>query len=126
MREWYDQKYFDDMEVYAQNSAVRNARRLAGYRPESVLDVGCGHGYLVENLLKRGIEAWGTDWVDFARRRIPDNFIQAYADKLPFGDKSFDVVVSTDFLEHIPEEEVGKVFSEMVRVAQRKDRKSVV
>src|SRR3990167_5559199 len=120
MKEWFHQKYFNDMEAYARDSALRSIRRLAKYKPESVLDVGCGHGYLVAGFLKQGIEAWGTDWADSAGSLIPRNFKKADAKKLPFENKTFDIVVSTDFLEHIPEEEVEQVFSEMVRVARRK------
>ena len=119
MKEWYDQKYFDGMEEYARNSAPRSTRRILKYRPESVLDVGCGHGYLVAELLKKGIAVEGVDWSDSAGTLIPNNFTKAEAKALPFPNQSFDIVVSTDFLEHIPEEEVEQVYSEMVRVAKR-------
>jgi len=44
--------------------------------------------------------------------------VQGKAQDIPFSDNSFDLVVCTDVLEHIPEEDVGKCLSEIVRVSR--------
>lgn len=79
-------------------------------RQGNVLDVGCGSGQLLVSLAKRnglgaytGIDYWGEDW-EYSRQQCEDNaraegvgkivFQNASASKLPFADKSFDIVVS--------------------------------
>lgn len=118
MIEWYDKTYFENMwrkEAYRpKNKRYINAIRK--YSPKTVLDVGCGNGFLVKKLRERGFSAYGVDFSEFAGKEIPDWFIESEAKKLPFRDKSFDVVISTDFFEHLPEEEIDQVYGEMKRV----------
>lgn len=75
------------------------ARRLGA----AVLDVGCGDGYYLGSLAADGeIEAHGLDLsvpaVELAARRYPEvTWVVANADRfLPYGDGSFDLVLSLD------------------------------
>lgn len=80
------------------------ATRYAG----TFLIVGCGWGYLVDELLIRGIDAWGVDWSDYAirtgRRELPHmqhRIIRGDARRhkdLQVGPGHFDVAVSEDML----------------------------
>ena len=71
---------------------------ILAFKPESVLDYGCGKGGLVEYLRSNGIHAEGYDPYVYEWRNKP---------------KRQDMLVSTDFLEHIPEEGLSDVFSDM-------------
>lgn len=117
-KELYDQKYFDDRRKGEQYRIKirRMFNAIVPYDPKSVLDVGCGNGFLVKRLNESGFYAEGVDFSEYAGSEIPNKFTQCDAKKLPFEDKQFDLVVSADFLEHIPEEELGQVVSEMERV----------
>jgi SAM-dependent methyltransferase len=75
-----------------------------------VLDWGIGHGHFSYYLVRRGHRATGFsldepgggDWLPFERFR----FVQGDAaepTRLPFGDASFDAVVSVGVLEHVRE-----------------------
>lgn len=89
------------------------------YKPESVLDVGCGLGALVYELRKNNIRAVGVDSSSSLQhfwKKDVDWFHVADAGFLPFEYDSFDLVFSSDFFEHIPEEKIETVKNEMLRV----------
>lgn len=76
----------------------------------SVLDVGCGAGFLSNHLSAEGFQVTGVDLSEsslkVAALRDPSGraqYVLADAYQLPFADESFDVVTSTDFLEHVSE-----------------------
>jgi len=86
-----------------------------------VLDLGCGRGGVVERLHTAG--RWtgcDPDWASLAEHRLssphasPFPRSQASAERLPFTDKSFDLVVSSWVLEHLPHPE--RTFHEVARV----------
>ncbi len=77
-------------------------------KPGTVLDVGCASGWLTARMAKILPEAkiTGLDvsqkMIRYARKKHPGiNFICADAHKLPFPDKSFDLIVCTETLEHV-------------------------
>jgi len=86
---------------------------------ETVLDVGCNSGYLVE-FLPRGCRCWGVDvapdLVKKARRRL-ERALVAEAEVLPFPARSVDVVVLGEIIEHVHDPVV--VLREAARVARR-------
>ena len=71
-----------------------------------VLDLGCGTGHLVEILTRQGYRVLGLDirleGLQATRRLIPRSWlVQGQATHLPFADKSFEVVLLVDVLEHL-------------------------
>ena len=94
--------------------------KVMDLNPTSVLDVGCGRGYLLKRLRPFGVKVKGTDFSEAGVSLAKDKDITvADAKNLPFKDKTFDLVISTDFFEHIPEEDIDKVYNEMKRVSER-------
>ncbi len=92
-----------------------------GASPKKILDIGCGAGFLSNYLSGLGHEVFGIDLSEEslkiarkydATKKVNYQFGDAY--KLPFPDKSFDVVCAMDFLEHV--EEPHKVILEASRV----------
>ena len=99
----------------------------------TVLDVGCSHGWAVGYLWGHNKRASGIDIsptaVELARKhRIPTGtevcvgecFTAASATAIPYAAKSFDAIMSTDVLEHIPLEDVDTMVAEFGRVAAKK------
>jgi len=95
----------------------------------SVFDAGCGEGVISILLAERGITSTGVDLsepnVRAARKESEQRgyghfttFAQGDAEHLPFDDKSFDVVVSTHVLEHLPDLDQGA--RELTRVARKR------
>ena len=83
-------------------------------RPRSVLDVGCGHNEFCGLLKKHGIK--NSIGLDCSCHSAD---ILASAHDMPIDDDSFDLLVSFDCMEHIPEDEVPLVFEEFKRVSKR-------
>lgn len=88
---------------------------------ESVLDVGCGRGYLACQLVEQlGKIVTAIDMY------IPETclssqnprFIEGDIEKLPFDDNSFDTVLCTHTLEHT--QNLEKAISELRRVARKR------
>lgn len=89
----------------------------------SAIDIGCGEGFLVAELLARGLDAFGFDIssvvVERANGRKPGRFSDGSALSMPFADASFDIVVSTNCLEHLAPADVPAALREMFRISSR-------
>jgi len=123
---WYDAKD-DPVALLRAEARQRNpwvAQRIDqsfGGRPCSVLDVGCGGGFLSNFLAERGHHVLGLDAEDDClteaarhdRTRGVD-YLHGDALSLPFIDGSFDVVCAMDFLEHV--EDPARAIAEAARV----------
>ncbi len=95
---------------------------LAGEGVHSVLDVGAGHGLLLEALAaRRGLRGTGIEItaakVDYARSRGVDLRL-GDASRLDFGDRSFDLVYCCEVLEHLPFGVFEAACRELARVAR--------
>ncbi len=86
-----------------------------------MLDIGCGEGKLVGELLELGADAHGVDVSDIVisrcNQRYPSRFTQGSVLDLPYGNASFPTVISTDCLEHLAPQDVPKALSDIYRVA---------
>jgi SAM-dependent methyltransferase len=98
LADWYDRQ-IGGLGVTA--TALQVLGRLVGSGPGSCLDLGCGTGIAIPGLLKRGWRVVGvdlsSDQLRVARQRAgPPAAVLVVADAsvLPFGDSSFDAVVS--------------------------------
>ena len=103
---------------------------------EKVLDIGCGTGTLAIAVARaaRGVTVTGLDAdasiLERARRKahaagVDIGLDRAMSSELPYPDASFDVVLSTLFFHHLPDEEKRKTADELVRVL-RPDGRVVV
>jgi len=85
----------------------------------SMLDIGCGRGQALEIARKHGFTSvHGLEVVEELCNGVTVLQI-AGAHCLPSSDHSYDLVVATDVMEHILEEDVQPVLKEMFRVASK-------
>jgi SAM-dependent methyltransferase len=122
----YSKKEYEWIELNATGKA-KNISYILGDEKKcitTVLEVGCGAGFVLQNLEKLGIGSIfdGVDVVevDQHKRFAPSaniNFHRYDGTTLPFADKQFDFVYSTHVLEHVWEERA--FLSELRRVARR-------
>ncbi len=86
----------------------------------SLLDVGCGAGYVAWQIAERfGGEVHAVDVGDFRRVPLP-RFSRFDGLRLPFADGSVDVVLLSFVLHHIPDVYKPALLAEAQRVARHK------
>ena len=85
----------------------------------TILDVGAGDGSLSIELVHRGKNVSAVDLSAVALSRIPVPGYCESADHLSMPDRSFDMVLSTEMLEHLPEACYQRAIEEFSRVAAR-------
>ncbi|AVT78002.1 methyltransferase type 11 [Rhodopseudomonas palustris] len=91
----------------------------------SVLDVGCAKGFMLHDMaeLIPGITVKGVDVSDYAIEHAIDDMKPhvsvASATKLPFADKSFDVVISINTVHNLVRDDCAIALREIERVARK-------
>lgn len=105
----YDRR---DAYYYSQNGKISCkdiAEQIRELSYGSLLDVGCGTGYLMELLTKqRPARYCGVDLSDemirVAKEKQIDSaeFVVSSADKLPYPDETFDIVTCSQSFHHYP------------------------
>lgn len=92
---------------------------------DRLLDVGCGKGFMLHDfaLLIPGLVVEGVDVsqyaIDHAIEDMRAHVQVANATRLPFPDKSFDVVISINTIHNLAREDCGQALREIERVARR-------
>lgn len=88
----------------------------------AVLEVGCGEGEIAVRLAGRWGEVTALDLPDAGLRAhwaqaVGPTFVHGDAERLPFADGAFDVVVAVEILEHLRDPRAG--LAELARVSSR-------
>ncbi|URD47674.1 class I SAM-dependent methyltransferase [Chroococcidiopsis sp. CCNUC1] len=86
-----------------------------------VLDLCCGSGQATELLVKYSQEVTGLDASPLSLKRAQHNvpqakYVEAFAQKMPFSDRSFDLVHSSMAMHEMTAEELRQILSEVHRV----------
>ncbi len=85
-----------------------------------ILDVGCGTGKNIETFSEYGI-CFGIDSspeaISFCKKRGIKNVIRGNVEKMPYPNKSFNIVTALDVLEHVDD---SKSLREIHRIIQDK------
>jgi SAM-dependent methyltransferase len=104
------------------------AERVARLAPASVLEVGCGYGKQLSALRGRiDVPMVGVDFSPTQLARARDylagldgiELVLASAERLPFADRSFDLVLTSAVILHNPPAAAARIRREVVRVARR-------
>jgi len=92
-----------------------------------VLDVGCGKGFMVKDLMLEcpGLDVFGLDISDYALFNCESEVIGRLhlgtAEKMPFPDNSFDCVISLNTIHNFPRARAVCVMSEIQRLSRGKE-----
>lgn len=89
----------------------------------SLLDVGCGGGDLTRRLQHRGFDTRGVDISEYAIENcapdMRDRLMLADISQKPHVNGPYDIVIASDFLEHVYAEDIDSVFDWMLDNTKR-------
>lgn len=96
--------------------------KIMGWKPESVIEIGAARGYVLKRLEDAGIRVQGIEISHHCYlTRVVESILEWDVTQTPwpFKDKEFDLAFSCAVLEHIPENKIDAVVSEIRRVSRR-------
>ncbi|MDI6883034.1 MAG: class I SAM-dependent methyltransferase [Patescibacteria group bacterium] len=108
------ERYYQESEKFRKKygaSEWQETFRLINFslKDKRVLDAGCGFGYEVSLLHKKGAEVYGVDTsaylIDIAKNNYPNlvhNFFVGDIKKLPFKNNFFDLIICKYVLHYLP------------------------
>lgn len=103
--------------VTPHGAVAREIIELIPKDARSILDVGCGNGAISNAIDDRLVI--GSDIALAAIKHMRHPACVADIGAMPFADGSFDLVMATDVLEHIPDDQYARACAEIVRVSRR-------
>jgi len=113
---------YDETDFEPQRFAELWSKAIQWVKGETVLDVGCGAGFLGDHLPKNGYVGveWSPSQAKIFIQRSNQVVIVKDAISLPFKDGSFDHVISHSMLEYMPgKPEAIQAVKEMQRVSRK-------
>jgi SAM-dependent methyltransferase len=131
--EHYDAEYFQDdwreggnrydLETRREIEARNPALIKEVFRPERVLDVGCGPGFLMFFLHELGVTVNGIDFSESCVRLAPPQVrdritVGAVTDDL-VPERSYDLVICREVVEHLTVLEVRRTVASVCRASSR-------
>jgi len=105
----YDKEfYLEDVEIPAMRSAgVVSNSIMESYNPESVIDIGCGTGALLNSLREKGCQVVGLEYADAALEICREKKLEVYKfnieKDLYEANRTYDLVISMEVAEHLLE-----------------------
>ncbi len=85
---------------------------------QTIVDVGCGNG-VITNVLGSHYNVTGVDRSEHALESVETKKLSASADSIPLPDQSFDMVFSSELLEHLNDELLKGTIAEMKRLSKK-------
>jgi demethylmenaquinone methyltransferase/2-methoxy-6-polyprenyl-1,4-benzoquinol methylase len=86
-----------------------------------VLDLCCGAGQATQELVKHFQNVTGLDAspiaIQRAKRNVPQaNYVEAFAEKMPFSDRSFDLVITNTAMHEMDSAQLQQIIEETHRI----------
>lgn len=96
-------------------------RIVATLNPQTVLDVGCAFGFLVEALRDRGVDAIGTDVSDYAISQVGGSAVGhcSVVSGLEPIEGRFDLITCVEVIEHLDADDGRTLLANMTAASDR-------
>src|SRR5438270_6128443 len=93
------------------------------FEPERVLDIGCGPGFLMLFLHELGVDVHGIDFAPASKQLAPaevrDRITVGEVDVQHFPERSFDLVICREVIEHLTVLQVRRIVEQICRASSR-------
>jgi len=121
------QAYYEQPELWVdypeEKDKVQEIIQSIPSEVQSILDVGCGNGNLVNTIVSDFSSKFkpvvGMDISTEALKYVRSEKFLGGISQLPFKDSSFDLVIASEVLEHLPYSDLREGISEIQRVSNR-------
>jgi len=113
--EFYDWSKIDEEKL---KPLIHRIEKIIPEDVKSILDIGCGNG-VITTRLSRKYHIVGVDRSEQALSHLETGKILASCDNVPVEDRSYDLVLSTEMLEHLDDEVFHKTIGEFRRISRR-------
>ena len=124
--------FLDRLDILAQKArpwipftALNTVWRMLDKEARTVLDIGCGKGEPMRFINRRkqfyavGADIFKPYLKEYKRQGIHNEYVLCDVRHLPFADRSYDIVLCMEVLEHLEREEGKKLLSDMERIARK-------
>ncbi|MCT7641467.1 methyltransferase domain-containing protein, partial [Aliarcobacter butzleri] len=115
--------YYDQEELWNRELTLQETERIDIVKKfipndvKTILDAGCGNG-AISNYLD-GFNITAMDRSHEALKYVKNKSVEGSLDSLPFEDNSFDLIICSDVLEHLPDDIYKKTIKEFKRVSKK-------
>jgi SAM-dependent methyltransferase len=116
-------EYYNQKEFWGADKSPDEIERITtiiSMIPEqvvSILDAGCGDGAVSNGLIDSYESVYCMDISEEALKHAKGNKVLGSLESIPFEESRFDLVISSEVLEHLPDAVYHKTVSEVSRVA---------
>jgi SAM-dependent methyltransferase len=117
-KNFYEQYQWHSIDKVGLDSKIK---RIIGTIPNdvvSVIDIGCGNG-VITNELAGKYDVTGVDRSRRALESLKTKSVCASSDAIPLPDLSFDLVFSSEMLEHLDNQTLSASIDEMKRLSKK-------
>lgn len=117
--------YYEQEELWGKNPSPRQQMQIDGTLSlvpndiRSILDVGCGDGKVTNRLSERFEFVVGADFSYNALKHVEGKRVLSKGSSLSFQERSFDLVITCQVLEHVLYNDYFNVLKELERVSKK-------
>lgn len=114
----YDDYDWASFKISALRGKVQKVIETIPQEVETIIDIGCGNG-VITNVLGKEYQVLGVDRSEKALKFVETEKLAASCDSIPIVDKKFDMVFSSELLEHLPDLVLENTVKEMARLTNK-------
>ncbi|MBL6448334.1 class I SAM-dependent methyltransferase [Fulvivirga sp. 29W222] len=114
----YAQRTYEEIIDIKDDKKVKVIKQLIPKDVKTIVDIGCGNG-LITNQLAATYDILGVDINPTKLKHVKTKTLESSCNKIELPDKSFDLVFSSELLEHLPEQLLRETLSEFERLSKK-------
>lgn len=117
-KEFYEKYDWDGLKEAHLKGKINRLLDIIPYDVSTIIDIGCGNG-AITNVIGEKYDVTAVDRSANALKNVKTKKVRASSDSIPFEDDSFDMVFSSELLEHLPNETLNETISEFKRLTKK-------